>query len=351
MNVLITSASRKVALVRAFQHALAAHGGGRVVAVDTSPLSPALYLADDHELVPRSDAPEFIDAMLALCRRREVRLLVPTRDEELPVFAAARERFAEAGTLVAVASPETVRTCQDKRAFAAFCTANGFSAPRSYEPDEALAGSTWPLFVKPRFGKGGAHTERVDNPADLRRALDRVPELLVQAHVSAPELTVDLFADFGGEVLSAVVRERTRVVAGESYVSRTLDAPHVAAVAARVAHALGLVAHNTLQCFSLDGDAVLILAHVEHLNDIRKYQAWRYQQLYNHTTMRRTRCGDTRGGARTHTHARAAAKAGAMRAPRRCRRSPVPRSRHPRRLLLPPGHDRLVKLAVRPGHL
>ncbi len=258
MNVLITSASRKVALVRAFQHALAAHGGGRVVAVDTSPLSPALYLADDHELVPRSDAPEFIDAMLALCRRREVRLLVPTRDEELPVFAAARERFAEAGTLVAVASPETVRTCQDKRAFASFCTANGFSAPRSYEPDEALSGSTWPLFVKPRFGKGGAHTERVDGPADLRRALDRVPELLVQAHVSAPELTVDLFADFGGEVLSAVVRERTRVVAGESYVSRTLDAPQIAAVAARVAHALGLVAHNTLQCFSLDGDAVLI---------------------------------------------------------------------------------------------
>ena len=39
MNVLITSASRKVWLVRAFQRAVEAEGGGLVIAVDASPYS------------------------------------------------------------------------------------------------------------------------------------------------------------------------------------------------------------------------------------------------------------------------------------------------------------------------
>ena len=46
MNVLVTSASRKVGLVRAFKRATAAVGDGRVVAVDISPLAAALYEAD-----------------------------------------------------------------------------------------------------------------------------------------------------------------------------------------------------------------------------------------------------------------------------------------------------------------
>jgi carbamoyl-phosphate synthase large subunit len=84
MNVLITSASRKVSLVRAFQQALAQEGGGKVIAADASSLAPALYCADEHCLTPADSAPGFLGAMLRLCREREVRLLIPPLDEELP---------------------------------------------------------------------------------------------------------------------------------------------------------------------------------------------------------------------------------------------------------------------------
>ncbi len=100
MNVLITSASRKVGLVRAFQSALARHGGGCVVAVDTSPFAPALYLADRHFLVPPTTDPHFIDQIAELCQRESVGLIVPTRDEELPIFAAARSRLERQGRRV-----------------------------------------------------------------------------------------------------------------------------------------------------------------------------------------------------------------------------------------------------------
>ena len=108
-NVLITSAARKVLLVRAFHDALARlGGGGSVIAADLNPQSAALYAADAARLLPRSDDPSFVDTLLALCAEERVGLVVPTRDEELPLFAGVRDRFAAAGTVVLVSAPAAI---------------------------------------------------------------------------------------------------------------------------------------------------------------------------------------------------------------------------------------------------
>src|SRR2546426_615228 len=104
MNVLITSASRKVPLVKAFQAALSVTGGGRVVAGDISALSPALYVADDGVLLPKSDSDGFLDEVLDVCKHHNVGVIVPTRDEELMLFAQAAEEFLDVGVMVAVSA-------------------------------------------------------------------------------------------------------------------------------------------------------------------------------------------------------------------------------------------------------
>ena len=60
-----------------------------------TPLSSAARLADRRVVVPTQSEPGFVDATLEACRAHGVRLLVPTHDGELPLLAAARERFAE----------------------------------------------------------------------------------------------------------------------------------------------------------------------------------------------------------------------------------------------------------------
>ena len=118
-NVLITSASRKVLLVRSFKDAIRRLGSGRVIGADISPLAAALYEADDARIIPRSDDPAFVEALLRLCEAEGIGLVVPTRDEELPVLARERERFAAAGTVVLVSAPDAVETCRDKARFVA----------------------------------------------------------------------------------------------------------------------------------------------------------------------------------------------------------------------------------------
>ena len=249
-NVLVLSASRKVLLVRAFREAVAARGTGRVIAADLNPLSAALYEADAARLVPRSDDPGFVDALLALCERDGVGLVIPTRDEELPILAAARDRFAAAGTLVLVSSPEAVDACRDKRRFGAAVAEAGLETPAEHDVSAGLASIPLPAFVKPRFGKGGRGAAAVATLDDLRAAVDAVDgDVVIQELVRAPEYTVDAFLDLDGTPISCVPRERVQVVAGESVVSRTVEDPGLVDATLRLCRSIGLVGHLTVQAF------------------------------------------------------------------------------------------------------
>lgn len=93
---------------------------------------------------------------------------------------------------------------------------------------------------------------RVDSEMDLRTALKRVPEAIIQEYVCDPECTIDLFADFYGRVISVVPRLRMRVVSGESFVSQTIKDYSLINQAIHLATQLKLVGHNTIQCFFSD---------------------------------------------------------------------------------------------------
>ncbi len=254
MNVLLTSVSRKISLVRAFQKALAAEGGGQVIAVDARPLAAALQAADRGYVVPTGSGKAFTHALETICVRHAVRLIVPTRDEELPSFAAGRERWKAQGVEIMVSDLEVVQTCQDKKSFLEFCRSHGFDVPPTIEPGEVGA-EHYPLFVKGRFSKSGRAAMAVESPEELAYALQRIGDPIVQKLIRAPEYTVDLFADFTGRVLSVVPRERISVVSGESFIGRTCRDAAVMDTAVRLATALHLKGHNTMQCF-LDGGAV-----------------------------------------------------------------------------------------------
>lgn len=249
MNILITSASRKTWLVKAFQKALSQEASGKVIAVDTSPLSPALYCADEHYLVPASDNAEFLKIMLDLCKQLRIKLLVPTRDEELLFFAVNKIRFEEVGTFVMVSDTATIKMCQDKKLFIDFCRKHRFYTPQCYEIETIQNDSKFPLFIKPCRGKGSKQAFRVDSKQELLAIFSSLAEPIIQEFIQAPEYTIDLFADFSGNVISIVPRQRIYVYGGESFISKTIKHELLINESIRLANALRLTGHNTIQCF------------------------------------------------------------------------------------------------------
>ena len=259
MNVLITSASRKVILIRAFQSALNREGGGDVVAIDASQHSAALYQADAYEIAPPGLGDEFAKFVQDVVSKYNVSIIIPTRDEELEFFAARRAEFNETGVKVMVPSRQSVEICQDKLRFIKHCTANGFQVPKVFETSELETLDTFPVFVRGRLGKGSEDARRVETRKELEVACSQIDNPVVQEYVDAPEFTIDLFANFDGEVISVVPRERVRVFGGESFVGRTVRDDQMIERSAELSKSVGLAGHNTIQCFRRDnGDIQFI---------------------------------------------------------------------------------------------
>ena len=257
-NVVVTAASRRVALVRALQAALGRLSPhGRVIATDIDPFSPAVHVADAAQEVPRSDHPSYVDALLEVCEANDVGLLVPTIDDELETIAAAAHRFAAAGVVVTAPHVETARICRDKRRTAAHLEAHGIRVAATWTPGEVRAGQPLPLFIKPRRGRGSVAAYPVQTPEQLRFFLEYVPDPIVQEYLAGPEFTIDLFCDLQGRPLSAVPRERLVIRSGVTDRGRTVRDEALMDLAVRCAEVLTFRCAVNVQCRVVQGTPVI----------------------------------------------------------------------------------------------
>lgn len=256
-NVLITAASRRVALVQAFQAAVRATGGGRVIVCDINPLSPAVHVADRAYLVPLSSAPDYLDEIRTICELEAISLIVPTIDDELELFARARESFAVRGIGVAVSSPETTALCNDKLATCAHLRAHGVAAAATYLAGTLPERISLPLFVKPRVGRGGIGAYRAQSARDLAFFVDYVDDPVIQEYLDGPEFTIDALCDFQGRVLSVVPRERVVIRAGVIDRGRTSNDPELIDLALACAGAIQFAGAINIQCRVANGRPVV----------------------------------------------------------------------------------------------
>lgn len=262
LNVLISSAGRRVELLRLFQRDLSDLGvKGRVLAADMSATSAAYHAADEAFLVPRCTHDEFIPTVLEQCRRREIGLIVPTIDTELPAYAAHRDAFAAAGIAVHVSTPEVIAIAGDKRATHRWLATEGLPTVRQAEVADALSGADgWelPLIVKPVGGSAAIGVARVTDLAELRVATQH-GDFVVQTIAPGVEHTIDVFVNRDGRCLSAVPRRRLEVRSGEVSKAITVRDQALMDLAKRVFERLpGAYGVQNVQVFT-DGDQASII--------------------------------------------------------------------------------------------
>ena len=234
-TILISSAGRRVELIRCFRNG-AAHLGIdlRVIAVDVDPtMSAACQVADVAIRVPRCDRTEFIDALLGICLQHHVDLIVPTIDPELEALSTQAARFREIGVELAVAAPEVVRLARDKLRTAHFLASRGVPSPRSGRLDEVMADPhtwSWPLMIKPRAGSSSVGIRILSSPDQLGE-LGGSPDYLAQELLRGEEYTVNMFFDRAGRLLCAIPHLRREVRAGEVAKGITRRHPELEAIA------------------------------------------------------------------------------------------------------------------------
>jgi len=216
MNILITSAGRRVSLVRIFQKELNhLFPGAKVFAADNKPAySSACQVADGAFKVSRVTTPEYIDELISICHENSIRLIIPTIDTELLSLASAYERFKTNGIECLVSDEELVKMCRDKRKTHDFFKSHGTNHARENKSDDIR----FPCFVKPADGSSSVNISILHSAEDLTESMRLNPKLMfleyldLKAHT---EFTLDLYYDRNSVLRCAVPRERIETRAGE----------------------------------------------------------------------------------------------------------------------------------------
>ena len=157
INILVTAAGSGIG--QAVIKALGMSGlGVRITAVDISPWAKDLYNADAAYLVPCQDDERYIDALLDICKKEKIELIIPGLDPELLTLSENSRSFSGYGIKVMTGRPESVKLCRNKLATWQFFEKLNLPfvetklLSRDMDPDDI----PYPAVVKPIDGSGSA---------------------------------------------------------------------------------------------------------------------------------------------------------------------------------------------------
>lgn len=250
MNILITSAGRRVSLVRAFQKELKKkYPSGKVIAADANPmLSAACHAADAYFEVPRLDNFNYIDALIKKCKEYEVNLIIPTIDTELLLLAKAKERLEENQIQPVIASVSFIQKCRDKRVIHDFFESHDIAIAKEYSKDNYKL----PLFIKPIDGSRSVDTFLIKTKEDLTEyhfSNEKLMFLEYLDHNEYDEYTCDLYYDKKNRLKCAVPRKRIEVRDGEVNKAVTGNKELVTYIREHLSYVEGAVGCLTAQFF------------------------------------------------------------------------------------------------------
>ena len=221
MNILILSAGTRNKIVEYFVKTLA--GKGKVIATDMSNLAPAIYEADKYYIVPRMTDAGYVDTVIDICKKEEIKGVLSLIDPELSLLAENKEKFEEIGTKIIGSSYELCEMSLDKYQMYLWLKGKGYKCAKSYiDKDEFYRAvesgeMTYPVFVKPARGSASISISKAYDKESIEILFSHNDGLMIQEYLHGQEIGADVYIDMiSGEIVSIFTKKKIKMRAGET---------------------------------------------------------------------------------------------------------------------------------------
>ena len=226
-------------------HCLKQNPSFNITVADANPEAIGKYLNNDFETIPFATDPNFVDAILSLCRRKNIHAILPLVTKELIPLSQRRNEFELAGAKLLVSPASSLEVANNKSSLYEFLQWRGIAVPAFKVVEtidqfkaavSALGYPAKPICFKPSVSNGSRGFRIITNQIneldllfkykpnstyisfnDAVRILSSgtFPELLVSEYLPDEEYSVDCLANMGQAVL-VLPRLRKRMINGIS---------------------------------------------------------------------------------------------------------------------------------------
>ena len=238
----------------------------RLIGADMNHDDTILQMFDQYYQVPRGDDPGYADALLDICIKEQVDVVIPIMSVELETLAKNADKFKAAGVALSVSRLEALKIANNKLALFEFMEENGIPTPKfccvnSVEDvDRAIAHIGVPVVFKTNEGSGSRGMRIIDpsksrfdilfheKPTsayvtlqDFKETLQegQMPPMMAMEYLPGHEYTVDMLCD-NGKVLYNMCRRGLNVQTSIILDGVVEDKPEITNLCAMVAEKLKL---------------------------------------------------------------------------------------------------------------
>lgn len=212
-NILITSAGRRVELVKAFKLETKKLDI-KVVCIDLCPeLSAACLVADLFFSAPEVTSKNYIGFLKKICITNSIKLVIPTIDAELLILSQHKEEFMDLGINIIISDFSLVKACRNKKFTADLFNKMKIETPEIYDVTKIK----YPCFVKPYDGSSSRGVFKLNDESMLTKNLLKNPKNIFMEFVPKhfDEYTIDIYYDKFGYMKALVPRLRIETRSGE----------------------------------------------------------------------------------------------------------------------------------------
>jgi carbamoyl-phosphate synthase large subunit len=215
-NILITSAGRRVSLVKAFMKELKLLvPEAKVIVSDLDPkLSAAAQVADKAFKICKIEEDCYIDSLYNFCIENDIKLIIPTIDTELHKLSKHVKRFLKVNIQIVISSKKLIERTSNKIYSNRLLEELGICAIKEYSKDNYKL----PLFIKPVSGSNSINNHIIKNKIQLSQYHLENDDLYFFEYVDHDiydEYTCDLYYSKLGELKCVIPRKRIQIRGGE----------------------------------------------------------------------------------------------------------------------------------------
>lgn len=136
------------------------NSGYNVIALDGEVLAAGLYASSKSYSIPYASSPDYIEALLEICKKEKIDLLFPGLDAELMPLSLNSDVFKAIGTTVMVSRPEVIDISDNKQETYDKLITAGVVVPFTFPMEKFIPKEEdFPLIIKQKVG--GARSKNI----------------------------------------------------------------------------------------------------------------------------------------------------------------------------------------------
>ncbi|HWR33952.1 MAG TPA: ATP-grasp domain-containing protein [Chitinophagaceae bacterium] len=259
-----------------------------ITVADANPNATGRYMNQDFETIPFAIDPSFPEAVLSLCRKKNIQAILPLVTKELIPLSQKVKEFELAGTKLLLSPTATLEIANNKSRLYEFLQWRDIAVPdfrviKTIDQFscaiEVLGYPSKPVCFKPSVSNGSRGfriiSEKINeldllfnhkpsstyiNFADALRILSSgaFPELLLSEYLPGEEYSVDCLANHGEPVL-IVPRLRKKIINGITVEGEFVKEENIISYCSRIIKELQLHGNIGIQVKKSSADQFLIL--------------------------------------------------------------------------------------------